>query len=137
MNDDRQHIRLPEPEAMALQLTAGRALLSAAIMVAPVVSARLLGADTATANRVTWLTRMTAVRDGALGVGGALATRRGGAAATPWLLGGAVSDAVDAIVIARAIKQGRVKGVLPAAVVPLGAVCAAAGFVTAMRMRGR
>jgi hypothetical protein len=122
---------------MAVQLTAGRTLLASAIMAGPVVSLRLLGADTATAQRVAWVTRMTAVRDGALGVGGLLASRRGDGAATGWLLGGAVSDAVDAIVIAHAVKQGRVKGIVPTLAAPLGAVAALAGVVTALRLRPR
>lgn len=135
MQLDPRRGRLPAPESVALQISLGRAVLSAAIMAAPAVSARALGADSATAGRVTWLTRMTAVRDGALGVGGALAVRRGAAAAAPWLLGGAVSDAVDAVVLARALQQGRVKGVVPVAVVPLAALTALAGAFTALRGR--
>ena len=102
-------------------------------MVAPVVFVRLLGADTATAQRVTWLTRMLAVRDGALGVGTAAAARSGGSSG--WLIGGAVSDAVDAAVIAAALKQGRLRGVIPAATVVGAAGAAALGFVTAARLR--
>lgn len=120
---------------MALQLAAGRTLLASAIMAAPVLAARVLGTDTATAQRVVWLTRMTAVRDGALGVGGLAAVRRGGAHAVPWLVGGAVSDAVDALVLAQALKQGRIKGVAPAAIVPLGALAAVSGAVAAFRLR--
>ncbi len=119
---------------MALQITAGRSLIAAAIVAAPVASVRLMGTDTATAQRVVWLGRMMAVRDGALGVGGAVAVRRR-SGAVPWLLGGAVSDAVDAVVVASALRQGRLKGVVPAAVVPLAAATAAAGFVTALRLR--
>jgi hypothetical protein len=130
-------IPLPPPGPMALQLTAARTALASVIMAAPVVSARVFGTDTATAQRVVWLVRMAAVRDGALGVGGLAAARRGGSAAVPWLLGGAVSDAVDAVVLAQALKQGRVKGVGPAGIVPLGAVAAVAGVVTALRLRRR
>jgi hypothetical protein len=125
---------LPAPDSMALQLSAGRVAFAAAAMAAPVTFLRLLGADSATAQRVTWVTRMLAVRDGALGVGGALAARRG-SSATPWLVCGAVSDAVDAVVIGRALAEGRVRGIVPAAVVPLAALTAAAGVVTAVRAR--
>jgi hypothetical protein len=134
---DLRSVRLPEPDSMAMQLAAGRAVFAATMTAAPVFSARLLGADTATAQRVTWLTRMMAVRDGALGAGGVAAARRGGAAPAPWLLGGAVSDAVDAIVIAAALKQGRVKGLVPRLIVPAAAATAAVGAVTALRLRRR
>jgi len=133
MKLDSSRIPLPDARSLTLQMGAGRALMAAGVMAAPVPAARLLGADTATAQRVTWLTRMMAVRDGALGVGTAGSARSGHGSAT-WLLGGAVSDAVDAIVIAGAIQQGRVKGVLPTAIV-VGAVGAAAlGFFNASRV---
>lgn len=134
MNLDPRRIPLPAPDSTALQISTGRTAFAIAIMAAPVTCLRLLGADSATARRVTWLTRMMAVRDGALGVGGALAARRGGSV-PPWLLGGAVADAVDAMVIARAVREGRVKGVLPTTVAPLAALMAAAGAVTAVRCR--
>lgn len=121
---------------MAAQLAAGRTAFAAALMAAPVSSARLLGADTATAQRVVWLTRMLAVRDGALGVGG-LAALRGDGSSAPWLLAGAVSDAVDTVVIGQALRQGRLKGVAAAAVVPLAALAAISGGITALRLRRR
>jgi hypothetical protein len=121
---------------MALQLTAVRTVVAAAIMTCPVPTVRALGADTATAQRVVWLTRMTAIRDGALGAGGVVAARRGGAgAAVPWLVGGAVSDAVDAVVITQALRNGRIKGLGPRATVPMAVVAALAGGVTAFRLR--
>lgn len=120
---------------LAVQIPAGRSVLAASIMAAPVVTARVMGTDTATAQRVAWLTRMTAVRDGALGVGGVLAARRGGTAVLPWLVGGAASDLVDAVVIAKAVREGRLKGVVPTLIVPLAAVTAVAGAVAAVRLR--
>ena len=128
-------LQLPDPNAMASQIAAGRSVIAAAILAAPVVSLRLAGTDTATARRVSWLTRMMAVRDGAIGVGGALAARRGGGASVPWLLGGAVCDAVDAVVFAAALRDGRVRGVVPAVTVPLAAGTALAGVLTAVRLR--
>lgn len=136
MNLDPRRIPLPAPDTTAFQISAARTALAVAIMAAPVTSLRLLGADGATAQRVTWLTRMTAVRDGALGVGGVWAARRG-APVAPWLIGGAVADVVDAVVTARAVQQGRVKGAIPTAVVPLAGLTAAVGAVTAWRSRRR
>jgi hypothetical protein len=132
-----RRVSLPEPEAMALQIAAGRAVIAASILASPVRSARTLGADTATAQRVTWLTRMMGVRDAAIGVGGVAALRGKGSDGGPWLLAGAASDAVDALVLAGALKRGRVKGVVPAAIVPLAAGTAALGAVTALRLRRR
>ncbi|HZC73437.1 MAG TPA: hypothetical protein VE442_22260 [Jatrophihabitans sp.] len=134
MKLDPRRVPLPAAESMALQISAGRTGFALAMMAAPTASLRALGADSATAQRVTWVTRMLAVRDGALGVGGFVAARRGGSAA-PWLVAGAVSDAVDAMVIGRALDQGRVKGIVPAAVVPLAALTAAVGALTALRTR--
>jgi hypothetical protein len=111
--------------------------MAAGFLAAPVPSARLLGLDTATAQRIGWLTRMMAVRDGAIGVGGLVAGRRSPSAAAPWLLAGAVSDAVDAVVLAGAIKRGRVRGAVPTAVVPLAAGAAAVGALSALRLRRR
>jgi hypothetical protein len=133
----RHRIRIPEPGALAVQLAAGRTLFAAAIMAAPVPLLRVLGADAATAQRVAWLTRMTAVRDGALGVGGLAAARRKDGSVRHWVVAGAVSDAVDAVVIAGAIKQGRVRGVIPSAMVPLAGWAAVAGAVAAVGLRRR
>jgi hypothetical protein len=119
---------------MALEIGAIRTLVGAAMLAAPVASARVFGADTATARRVTWLTRMMAVRDGALGVGTVGARRAGGGAAT-WLLAGAVSDGLDAVVLARALAQGRIKGLVPRAIVVAATASAAAGAATAVRIR--
>src|SRR4051812_11017013 len=134
MSFDRQQIRLPEPDAMAFQLAVGRTAAGAAILALPVLSARLLGADAATAKRVAWLTRMMAVRDTAIGAGG-LAAVRGTGSATPWIIAGAASDVVDAIVLTQALRQGRAKGLTATAVVPLAAASAALGALTALRLR--
>jgi hypothetical protein len=127
-------VELPEPSAMAVQIAAGRSVIAAAIMAAPVMTVRLAGTDTATARRVSWLTRMMAIRDGAIGVGGVLAARRGGNVA-PWLLAGAASDAVDAVVLAGALRAGRAKGIAAALTVPLAGGTAIAGVLTAARLR--
>lgn len=134
MSSDRRGIRIPEADALAVQLAAGRTAAGALILVLPVLSARLLGADSATAKRVSWLTRMMAVRDAAIGAGG-LAAVRGKGSATPWIIAGAVSDTVDAIVLTEALRQGRAKGLTATAVVPLAAGAAAMGALTAFRLR--
>jgi hypothetical protein len=126
-------LRLPGPETMAGQLAVGRVVLAAAFLAAPVPALRLAGADTATARRVSWLTRMMAVRDAALAVGALAANRRGDP--RPWLVGGAVADAVDAVVIAGALKQGRLRGIVPTLAVPGGGLAAAAGIITVLRLR--
>ena len=129
---------IPDPAVIATQIAAGRTLIAASILAAPVVSARALGTDTATAQRVSWLTRMTGIRDGAIGLGGVLAARNGRAsAAAPWLLAGAASDLVDTVVIAKALREGRIKGVLPTLTVPVAALTAVAGAVTAIRLRSK
>jgi hypothetical protein len=133
----RHRAGIAEPQALAAQLAAGRTLFAAAIMAAPVPLLRVLGADAATAQRVVWLTRMTAVRDGALGVGGLAAARRKDGSVRPWVVAGAVSDAVDAVVIGSAIKQGRVRGFVPSAMVPLAGMAAAAGAVAALGLGRR
>ncbi|MDT4903115.1 MAG: hypothetical protein QOH52_1131 [Pseudonocardiales bacterium] len=126
---------LPDARALGQQIGAGRAVIAAAILAAPVPAARLLGADTATAQRVTWLSRMMAIRDGALGAGAVDALRRGRDPVS-WLLGGAVADAVDAVVIAGALKRGRLRGVVPMSIVVGAAGTSALGVVTALRIRG-
>ena len=136
MSSDRQRISIPEPDAMAFQLAAGRTVAGGAMLALPVLSARLLGTDSATAKRVAWLTRMMAVRDAAIGAGG-LAAARGTGSPTPWIVAGAVADAVDAVVLTQALRQGRVKGLAAAAVVPVAAGAAAVGVVTALRLRRR
>jgi hypothetical protein len=136
MSSDRREIRIPEPDAMAFQLAAGRTAAGAVILALPVLSARLLGADSATAKRVSWLTRMMAVRDAAIGAGG-LAAARGKGSATAWIIAGAVSDTVDAIVLTQAVRQGRAKGLTASAVVPVAAGAAALGALTAFRLRRR
>ncbi len=103
---------------------AGRLLIGAAFLAAPVTSVRILGLDTATAARVAWLARMTAIRDGVVGAGTLASSARGGGA-SGWLLAGAVSDAVDAAVLVSALREGRVAG-WPARAIAAGAVAAAA-----------
>jgi hypothetical protein len=89
----------------------------------PVSSVRVLGVDTATAKRMTFLARMTAGRDIVLGFGTVAArTPRSRAG---WLAAGAVADLVDAAALSAGLRSGQLRGV-PAAGIAVGAVGAAA-----------
>jgi len=126
---DPSQRQFPSARTIGLSVGAARVAVGAIFMAAPVSSVRLLGLDTATAARITWLARMTAARDAVLGAGTVVSSaRRDGA--TPWLLAGAVSDAVDAAVLTVALHEGRVRG-WRAQFVTAGAVAAAAGAVAA------
>jgi hypothetical protein len=119
----RLSTRLPSARTIGLSVGAGRVAIGAIFLAAPVTSVRLLGLDTATAARITWLARMTAVRDTVLGAGTVVSSgRRKGAAG--WLLAGSVSDAVDAAVLAAALRGGKVRG-WRAQAIAVGAVGAA------------
>jgi hypothetical protein len=133
---EEPHMGAPstDPQHLARQLAGGRALFGAGMLVAPELTARRLGLDTGTARRVSWLTRMMAARDAVLGVGGLLATRPGGDA-VPWLAASAACDATDALVVAVAVRQGRLAGLAPIALVPVAAGAAMVGAVTAWRLR--
>ena len=124
--------RLPQahrqPHTPARLIGLGRMALGVGFLLAPVASVRVLGVDTATAKRVTHLARMAAVRDASIGVGTLVSTRPGG-----WLLAGAVSDAVDAIVIADAVRAGRAAGPTARLVVGGAAVIAAIGALASLR----
>lgn len=116
----------------------GRLLLGGGFLVAPVASTRVLGVDTATAKRVSFLAQMMAARDMAIGAGTA-ASSTGGRNPAGWLLAGAVADATDAVVIAGALRSGRARGPVAAGIVG-GAVGLSAiavfGAVGALRRRG-
>ena len=113
---------LPPTQGIAVGIGAARVLVGLTCMVAPITSVRVLGVDTATAKRVTYLARLAAVRDIALGAG-ALADLRAGAGAG-WLLAGAGTDLADAALIAGALRSGKVRG-LGASSIALGAVASA------------
>lgn len=118
-------VRLPGPRTSGVAIGLGRLSLGAAFLALPEASTRVLGLDAVTAKRIVWLARMTAIRDIALAAGTlASSTRRRDA--SWWLLGGAVSDAVDSAAIAAAVRSKR----LPAAKAAPMAIFAAgaAGF---------
>jgi hypothetical protein len=121
--------RFPSSRALGLAIGAGRTAIGATFLAAPVTSVRILGLDTATAQRATWLAQMAAARDLVLGAGTLAASmRRRGSAG--WLLAGAGADLMDAAILGQALRSGRVKG-FPAAAIAGGAAAAAAVAVLA------
>jgi hypothetical protein len=111
--------RIPKPRTVALAIGAGRTVLGTAFLLDPARSVRLMGVDAATANRMTWMAQMMAVRDAVIGAGTLAAAARGGG--TGWLVGGAVADLVDATAIGKAVQDGRLRGAVPT-LVSAGAV---------------
>jgi hypothetical protein len=124
---------LSAAQSTATVLGLGRVALGAVFLVAPVLSTRVLGVDHTTAERISFLARMTAMRDIALGAGTLYTAAKGpGRACVPWLLAGAGSDAVDAAVIGAALRRGGARGPSAGALVA-GALAAAATGVRAAR----
>ncbi len=123
------------PSAVAGATGAARVAIGTTLLAAPVVSLKTLGVDSASAKRVAFLMRMAAVRDIGLGVGTLAAGR--GAQAAPWLAVAAAVDAVDAVVIAGAMRQGATRGIPAAGVALGGAASAAAGLWAAAALRHR
>jgi hypothetical protein len=112
----------PGSRMPAAAIGAGRIGVGVVFAVNPVLSVRVLGVDSATANRLSWLARMAAARDIALGVGtvvGAVSGR----GSNGWLLAGGVCDIADAAAIANALKQRQVSTV-PAVVIIASALAA-------------
>ena len=102
-----------------------RAGAGVTMLAQPTVLPRLLGADSATATRVTWVTQMLGAREVALGLGAFVALRRGGPAARTWLVAGALADSIDAVAVSAAIARGRASRVTGAGVVVTAALAAA------------
>jgi peptide-methionine (R)-S-oxide reductase len=111
-------------------LGACRLAVGGAFLAFPVAAVRLLGVDRASADRMSWLARMAAVRDLALGAGvlGAAVTQRG---RVPALLATALTDAADAALIALAARDARVDRVRGLAMAAGAAGAAGAGIVAA------
>ncbi|MGH8959695.1 MAG: hypothetical protein ACRDWT_00555 [Jatrophihabitantaceae bacterium] len=120
--------RLLARHALARSIGLGRLVFGTALLLAPVASTRVLGLDTATAKRVSFLARMTAARDIAIGAGTAAAAGR---RPVGWLLAGAAADACDAVVIAQALRSGRLRGPIATGVVGGAAAVSALAVVGA------
>jgi hypothetical protein len=119
--------RIPSPRTLSVALGAGRTALGGAFLVAPQFSVRILGLDSATAARVSWLARMAAARDVGLGLG-ALSAAALGRDSSAWVAAGAAADAVDAAAIAVAVRQRRLGGVGARGLVAGAAAAALVGF---------
>jgi peptide-methionine (R)-S-oxide reductase len=118
---------------VAIAIGIGRIGLGAAFLIKPEASTTLLGLDSITARRISWLAQMAAARDLALGVGTVTSSLRGADPAI-WLLGGAASDAVDAIVIGDAVRTRRLSVAKAGAMVLLAAGAGALGAAVAYDM---
>jgi hypothetical protein len=112
-------------------LALGRVMAGAGMLARPELLPRLVGVDAATAARVAWLGRMLGAREVALGAGTLAALRRGpgsGPGAASWLLGSALSDAVDAAAFGGAVAHGHVRPVFGALVTATAAASAGVGL---------
>ena len=127
--------RWTDPARTAVLIGAGRLAFGVIFSAAPEPGMRLLGMDGATARRASWVSRMVAARDAALGLGTLAAARTGGAG--PWLLAGALADAGDAVAVAAAIKQRRVAGPGAWLIAGGGLPLAGLGVLAAMGLRSR
>ena len=83
-----------------------RCAVGALLLVRPRSVVDVLGGDPALSPAGDWAVRMLAGRDLALGLGGLVAARDRPRNAPLWLLAGALSDAVDAVVLTRALARG-------------------------------
>jgi uncharacterized NAD-dependent epimerase/dehydratase family protein len=123
-------------EQVARVMGLARMAIGGPLLIAPGPAVRLLGMDSATAKRTTFLTRMAAARDVGLGVGTLLA--RDTDQVGLWLAVGAAADAVDAVAILAAARAGvvnRVTGGLSVAIAAGGA--AFGGWAAVRALRGR
>jgi hypothetical protein len=127
-------LRSPSPRTAAIAIGAGRVGLGTGFLLLPEQSTRMLGLDAVTARRISWLARMTAARDIALGAG-TVTSAVSRHDPSWWLLGGAISDAVDAVALAGAVRAKRLPVTRAGAMVFLAAAAAAAGAVVADRSR--
>ena len=121
---------LPANRLIAAGIGGGRIAIGVSFLSSPVTFLRLIGLDTASATRVTWLARIAAIRDVVLGAGTLFAAVTG-RDDTSWLLAGAACDAVDAVVTGAAAREGRVDR-FRGALVTAGAVASAAAGVAAL-----
>jgi len=110
--------------AGSTSIALGRAGAGASMLVRPRTLPTMLGLDSASTARITWVVQLLGARDLALGLGAAKALRYDARAGRTWLAAGVLCDAVDALVLAAAAGRGRVSR--PAAAVVVVAAAAAA-----------
>jgi hypothetical protein len=136
-------VQQPEPtaegrrrgRAIGVLIGGGRVAIGVAFALNPVTSVRVLGIDTATANRLAWLAQMTAARDIVLGAGTLFASISGRGSG-PWLLAGAASDLADAAALTGALTRRQVAAV-PAIAIAAGAVGLAGVAVASVARNAR
>jgi hypothetical protein len=129
-------------DRLARQIGLARAGLGVSLLTAPVPLIRMVGVDTATARRMSWVTRLAAARDLGLGIGTLAAVRAAGSGgeavdAARWVAIGAAADVADTVIVTAALRAGRfgtIRGSLMAASAVGGAVL---GAVAAVGLRGR
>jgi hypothetical protein len=121
---------LPANRLIAVGIGGSRVAVGVSFLSSPVTFLRLIGLDTASATRVTWLARTAGVRDVVLGVGTIVAAVTG-RDDTSWLLAGAACDAVDAVVTGAAAREGRISRIR-GALVAAGAVASVVAGVAAL-----
>ena len=103
--------RVVRPEQAAVVRTS----IGASMLVRPTLLPRVLGTDSATAARSSWMVQMAGAREVALGVGTLVAVRRPDTrAARLWILASLVADAMDAVIFSAAAGRGRVSPVVGA-----------------------
>jgi len=108
--------------ATAERMSMGRVGVGLALLLRPRLVPGLLGVDSATSTRISWVLQMLGAREVALGVGSVVAGRSGDRrSARTWLVAGLCCDAVDALVVASAVGRGRLRGAPGAAVVAVAA----------------
>lgn len=127
--------RTVDPRLVGEAIGAGRIAIGAVFFAAPVTALRIVGADSATAQRVSWLSRMTAARDTVLGVGTLQSVHAG--RGSGWLLAGAVADAVDAAAVASAVRDRRAGGIGAFGMIGGAAAASAIGVWAALAARRR
>ena len=114
-------------------IAAGRVAAGIGMIARPETLPKLLGVDSGTAERSAFLGRMLGAREIALGAG--LLLSRSTAGEREWVLGAALSDAVDGVAFAAAARRGVVRPVLAGAFVATAAV--ATGMEVAAWLDGR
>ncbi|HEU0132284.1 MAG TPA: hypothetical protein VFQ85_14945 [Mycobacteriales bacterium] len=113
----------------------GRVGIGLGMLARPRLLPAVVGVDSGTAARVSWVVRMLGVREVVLGAG-ALAALRRGADARDWVLAQAVSDAVDSAAFAGAVARGHAHRVTGSLFACTGAAAAAVQGVSLAGERG-
>lgn len=122
--------RLGSPRTSTL-LGAARLGFGGVMLARPATLPRVLGVDSATAERASWPLRMVGAREAALGLGCLAAVRTAGEQCR-WLLAAAIADAGDAAAVAGALR-GRHVATLPALAIIAFAAAGAATEIAAAR----